>query len=71
MATAGFNQTDQALAVYLQQQQQSSSQEKIWTQGENSRGFWITTDVTFQTSQPAKVSREEVEISKQSAYSGG
>uniref|UniRef100_G3Q1I5 MAM domain-containing protein n=1 Tax=Gasterosteus aculeatus aculeatus TaxID=481459 RepID=G3Q1I5_GASAC len=51
----GFNQTDQALAVYLQQQQQSSSQEKIWTQGENSRGFWITTDVTFQTSQPAKL----------------
>ncbi|XP_054468444.1 MAM domain-containing protein 2-like [Anoplopoma fimbria] len=50
----GFNQTDQALAVYLQQQQ-SSSQEKIWTQGENSRGLWITTDATFQTSQPAKV----------------
>uniref|UniRef100_A0A665TSY9 MAM domain containing 2 n=2 Tax=Echeneis naucrates TaxID=173247 RepID=A0A665TSY9_ECHNA len=48
----GFNQTDQALAVYLQQ---SSSQEKIWTQGERSRGIWIATDVTFQTSQPAKV----------------
>ncbi|XP_070706664.1 MAM domain-containing protein 2-like [Pempheris klunzingeri] len=50
----GFNQTDQALEVYLQQQQ-SSSQEKIWTQGEKSRGIWISTDVTFQTSQPAKV----------------
>uniref|UniRef100_A0A8C3ASD4 MAM domain containing 2 n=1 Tax=Cyclopterus lumpus TaxID=8103 RepID=A0A8C3ASD4_CYCLU len=49
----GFNQTDQALAVYLQQQ--SGSQEKIWTQGEKSRGLWITTDATFQTSQPAKV----------------
>ncbi|XP_074473290.1 MAM domain-containing protein 2-like [Sebastes fasciatus] len=50
----GFNQTDQALTVYLQQQQ-SSSQEKIWTQGEKSRGVWIATDATFQTSQPAKV----------------
>ncbi|XP_070844693.1 MAM domain-containing protein 2-like isoform X1 [Chaetodon trifascialis] len=54
----GFNQTDRALTVYLQQQQQqqqSSRQEKIWTQGEKSRGIWIATDVTFQTSQPAKV----------------
>uniref|UniRef100_A0A673AEX8 MAM domain containing 2 n=1 Tax=Sphaeramia orbicularis TaxID=375764 RepID=A0A673AEX8_9TELE len=50
----GFNQTDQALAVYLQQQQ-SGSQEKIWTQGERSRGIWIATDITFQTSKPAKV----------------
>ncbi|XP_059214570.1 MAM domain-containing protein 2-like [Centropristis striata] len=49
----GFNQTDQALAVYLQQQ--SGSQEKIWTQGEKSRGIWISTDVTFQTAAPAKV----------------
>ncbi|XP_068430389.1 MAM domain-containing protein 2-like [Clinocottus analis] len=49
----GFNQTDQALAVYLQQQ--NGSQEKIWTQGEKSRGLWIATDATFQTSQPAKV----------------
>ncbi|XP_035464503.1 MAM domain-containing protein 2 isoform X2 [Scophthalmus maximus] len=49
----GFNQTDQALAVFLQRQ--SGSQEKIWTQGEKSRGIWIATDVTFQTSQPAKV----------------
>ncbi|KAI9519182.1 hypothetical protein NQZ68_030714 [Dissostichus eleginoides] len=48
----GFNQTDQALAVYLQQ---GSSQERIWTQGEKSRGIWITTDITFQTSKPAKV----------------
>ncbi|KAM9840981.1 MAM domain-containing protein 2-like isoform 2-T2 [Aulostomus maculatus] len=48
----GFNQTDQALAVYLQQ---NSTQEKIWTQGEKSRGIWVATDVTFQTSQPAKV----------------
>ncbi|XP_074546012.1 MAM domain-containing protein 2-like isoform X2 [Halichoeres trimaculatus] len=51
----GFNQTGQALTVYLQPLQQSSSQEKIWTQGEKSRGIWIGTDVTFQTSQPAKV----------------
>ncbi|XP_044030229.1 MAM domain-containing protein 2-like [Siniperca chuatsi] len=50
----GFNQTDRALTVYLQQQQ-SSSQEKIWTQGEKSRGIWIATDVTFQTTQPAKL----------------
>ncbi|XP_069562115.1 MAM domain-containing protein 2-like [Brachyistius frenatus] len=50
----GFNQTDQALAVYLLQQQ-STSQEKIWTQGEKSRGIWIAADVTFQTSKPAKV----------------
>ncbi|XP_068190736.1 MAM domain-containing protein 2-like [Antennarius striatus] len=50
----GFNQTDRALSVYLQNQQ-SSSQEKIWTLGEKSRGIWIATDVTFQTSQPAKV----------------
>lgn len=51
----GFNQTGRALTVYLQSLQQSSSQEKIWTQGEKSRGIWIGTDVTFQTSQPAKV----------------
>ncbi|KAK2818879.1 hypothetical protein Q5P01_024440 [Channa striata] len=52
----GFNQTDQALAVYLQPKLNgSSSQEKIWTQGEKSRGMWMATDVTFQTSQPAKV----------------
>ncbi|XP_022059717.2 MAM domain-containing protein 2-like [Acanthochromis polyacanthus] len=50
----GFNQTDQALAVYLLLQQ-SDSKEKIWTQGEKSRGIWIAADVTFQTSQPAKV----------------
>ncbi|XP_047426075.1 MAM domain-containing protein 2-like [Mugil cephalus] len=50
----GFNQTDQALAVYLQQQR-GGSQEKIWTQGEKSRGIWIAADVTFQTPRPAKV----------------
>ncbi|XP_068609352.1 MAM domain-containing protein 2-like [Brachionichthys hirsutus] len=50
----GFNQTDRALSVYLQQQQ-GSSQEKIWDLGEKSRGIWIATDVTFQTTQPAKV----------------
>ncbi|XP_053196560.1 MAM domain-containing protein 2-like [Scomber japonicus] len=48
----GFNQTEQALIVYLQH---SSGQEKIWTLGEKSRGIWIATDVTFQTSQPAQV----------------
>ncbi|XP_034752682.1 MAM domain-containing protein 2-like [Etheostoma cragini] len=48
----GYNQMDQALTVYLQH---SSRQEKIWTQGEKSRGIWITTDITFQTSQPARV----------------
>ncbi|CAJ1070841.1 MAM domain-containing protein 2-like isoform X1 [Xyrichtys novacula] len=55
VATAGFNQTDRALGVYLQPQQKSSSQEKIWTQGEKSRGIWIGADVTFQTLQPSKV----------------
>lgn len=60
LATAGFNQTDQALAVYLLQQP-SGSQEKIWTQAERLRGVWIAADVTFQTSQPAKVSPEEEE----------
>ncbi|KAF7665063.1 hypothetical protein LDENG_00156050, partial [Lucifuga dentata] len=49
----GFNQTDQALSAYLLYQ--SNSQEKIWTQGEKSRGIWIASDVTFQTTQPAKV----------------
>ncbi|XP_030291777.1 MAM domain-containing protein 2-like [Sparus aurata] len=48
----GFNQTDRALAVYLQQ---ISSQERIWTQAVKSRGIWIATEVTFQTTQPAKV----------------
>lgn len=58
--SAGFKQTNSALRVYLQgQQQQSSSQEEIWTQGEKSQGIWIATDVTFQTSQPAKVSGNE------------
>lgn len=52
--TAGFNQTHSALMVYLQQQQ-GGSQEKIWTQGERSKGIWIAADVTFQTSRPAKV----------------
>lgn len=58
LATAGFNQTDQALAVYLLHA--NGSQEKIWTQAERSRGIWIAADVTFQTSQSAKVSYEEV-----------
>ncbi|XP_029921259.1 MAM domain-containing protein 2-like isoform X1 [Myripristis murdjan] len=49
----GFNQTDQALAVYLQHH--NKTQEKIWTQGEKSRGIWIATDVTFHTSQPSKI----------------
>uniref|UniRef100_A0A8C6K7P4 MAM domain containing 2 n=1 Tax=Nothobranchius furzeri TaxID=105023 RepID=A0A8C6K7P4_NOTFU len=51
----GFNQTEQALAVYLLQQ--SSKQEKIWTQSERSRAIWIAAEVTFQTSLPAKVRR--------------
>uniref|UniRef100_A0A3Q2FRF9 MAM domain containing 2 n=1 Tax=Cyprinodon variegatus TaxID=28743 RepID=A0A3Q2FRF9_CYPVA len=42
-----------ALAVYLLQQ--GGKQEKIWTQAEKSRGIWILADVTFQTSQPAKM----------------
>ncbi|XP_037548624.1 MAM domain-containing protein 2 [Nematolebias whitei] len=50
----GFNHTEQALVVYLQQQQ-GGRQEKIWTQAERSRGIWIAADVTFQTTQPAKV----------------
>ncbi|XP_078144605.1 MAM domain-containing protein 2-like [Centroberyx gerrardi] len=49
----GFNQTDQALAVYLQHQ--TNTQEKIWTQGEKSRGIWVATDVTLQTSKPSKL----------------
>ncbi|KAJ3605003.1 hypothetical protein NHX12_027054 [Muraenolepis orangiensis] len=49
----GFNQTDQALAVYLQQQ--GGVQEKVWTQGERSKGIWIANDITFQTSQPSKL----------------
>ncbi|XP_005725622.1 MAM domain-containing protein 2 [Pundamilia nyererei] len=49
----GFSQTDQALAVYLLHA--NGSQEKIWTQAERSRGIWIAADVTFQTSQSAKV----------------
>lgn len=42
------------LTVYLQQLH-SGSLEKIWTQGEKSREIWIAADVTFQTSQLAKV----------------
>ncbi|KAM4634399.1 MAM domain-containing protein 2-like [Polymixia lowei] len=49
----GFNQTDQALAIYLQYQ--TSTQERIWALGEKSRGLWIATDITFQTSHPAKL----------------
>ncbi|XP_067114255.1 MAM domain-containing protein 2-like [Osmerus mordax] len=50
----GFNQTDQALEVYLQDQA-SASLDRIWTQGERSRGIWVSSDVTFQIAQPAKV----------------
>lgn len=48
----GFNQTEQALSVFLQQGQ---LQERIWTQAERSRGIWIQGDVSFTTSIPAKV----------------
>ncbi|XP_035524535.1 MAM domain-containing protein 2-like [Morone saxatilis] len=50
----GFNQTDRALAVYLENRQ-NLNREKIWTQGEKSRGIWIATDVTFQTTEHARV----------------
>ncbi|CAG5867178.1 MAM domain-containing protein 2-like [Menidia menidia] len=50
----GFNQTEQALTVYLLQQQ-SGSQEKIWTHAERSRGLWMAADASFQPSQPAKM----------------
>lgn len=50
----GFNQTDQALTVYLQGQS-GATLDRIWTQGERSRGIWIATDITFQSAQPAKV----------------
>lgn len=50
----GFNQTEQALAVYLQDQG-GATLDKIWAQGTKSRRIWIATDVTFQSSQPAKV----------------
>uniref|UniRef100_A0A3B5LCJ1 MAM domain-containing protein n=1 Tax=Xiphophorus couchianus TaxID=32473 RepID=A0A3B5LCJ1_9TELE len=42
-----------ALVVYLLQQ--GGRQENIWTQAEKSRGIWISADVSFQTSQPAKM----------------
>ncbi|KAK7895731.1 hypothetical protein WMY93_021056 [Mugilogobius chulae] len=48
----GFNQTEQALSVYLQQ---GLVQHKIWTQAEKSRGIWIQGDVSFTTSSPSKV----------------
>ncbi|XP_072310698.1 MAM domain-containing protein 2-like isoform X2 [Eucyclogobius newberryi] len=48
----GFSQTEQALSVYLQQ---GLVQQKIWTQGEKSRGIWIQGDVSFTTSSPSKV----------------
>ncbi|KAJ0057676.1 hypothetical protein NL108_011625, partial [Boleophthalmus pectinirostris] len=48
----GYNQTEQALSVYLQH---GLVQEKIWTQGEKSRGIWIQGDVSFTTSSPSKV----------------
>lgn len=57
---AGFNQTEQALVVYLLQQ--GGRQEKIWTPAEKSRGIWISADVSFQTSQPAKVSGRQERI---------
>ncbi|XP_029940563.1 MAM domain-containing protein 2 [Salarias fasciatus] len=50
----GFNQTDRALTVYLLQPH-SGRQEKIWTQGEKSRGIWIAAETSFQTTEPAKV----------------
>jgi hypothetical protein len=52
--SAGFSQTEQALVVYLQHQS-SKKQEKVWTQGERSKGIWIANDITFQTTQPSKV----------------
>lgn len=48
----GFNQTEQALSLYLQH---GRIQEKIWTQAEKSRGIWIQGDVSFTTSGPSKV----------------
>lgn len=50
----GFNQTDQALAIYLQDSN-SITKERIWTQGAKSRNIWIATEVTFQSVKPAKV----------------
>ncbi|CAL8387057.1 unnamed protein product [Boreogadus saida] len=50
----GFSQTEQALVVYLQHQS-SKKQEKVWTQGERSKGIWIANDITFQTTQPSKL----------------
>ncbi|XP_055087819.1 MAM domain-containing protein 2-like [Periophthalmus magnuspinnatus] len=48
----GFNQTAQALSVHLQH---GLVQEKIWTQGEKSKGIWIQGDVSITTSTPSKV----------------
>lgn len=50
----GFQQTDQALTVYLQDQS-GITQDRIWTQNDKSRGVWIATDITFQSPQAAKV----------------
>lgn len=51
-STAGFKQMENALTVHLQH---GGGREKIWSQGERSRGIWIATQVTFQTSKPAEV----------------
>lgn len=48
----GFEQMDNALTVQLQH---SGGQEKIWSQGEKSRGIWMATEVTFHTSKPTQV----------------
>ena len=55
LVRAGFSQTEQALVVYVQHQT-SKKQEKVWIQGERSKGIWIANDITFQTTQPSKVS---------------
>lgn len=44
---------DNALTVQLQH---GGGQEKIWSQGEKSRGIWMATEVTFHTARPAQVS---------------
>lgn len=51
-STAGFQQMENALTVHLQH---SGGREKIWSQGEKSRGIWMATEVTFQTSKSAQV----------------
>ncbi|KAJ7988431.1 hypothetical protein DPEC_G00323480 [Dallia pectoralis] len=49
----GFVQTEQALVVYLQDQN-GTTKEKIWTQNYKSRGVWIATEINIQSPQTTR-----------------